>query len=115
VPIRFVPFEKISKHYKLMLAFDALVLWKASGQMPTKGIIIHGLQHTILGLRLDTLIHEVQLLVGKLRALLSESGGSAKVKWPQSASSALRRIGRSFSLSLVMMGCRGTTIMRNMR
>ena len=26
VPIRFVPFEKISKHYKLMLAFDALVL-----------------------------------------------------------------------------------------
>jgi len=56
-----------------MLAFDALVLWKASGQMPTKGMIIHGLQHTILGLRLDTLIHEVQLLVGKLRALLSES------------------------------------------
>ncbi len=73
MPIRFVPFEKISKHYKLMLAFDALVLWKASGQMPTKGTIIHGLQHTILGLRLDTLIHEVQLLVGKLRALLSES------------------------------------------
>jgi len=74
VPIRFVPFEKISKHYKLMLAFDALVLWKASGQMPTKGMIIHGLQHTILGLRLDTWIHEVQLLVGKLRTLLIESG-----------------------------------------
>ena len=37
VPIRFVPFEKISKHYKLMLAFDALVLWKASGQMPNQG------------------------------------------------------------------------------
>jgi len=72
-PIRFVPFEKISMHYKLMLAFDALVLWKASGQMPTKGTIIHGLQHTILRLRLDTLIHEVQSLVGKLRALLSES------------------------------------------
>jgi hypothetical protein len=26
VPIRFVPFEKISQHYKLMLAFDAFVL-----------------------------------------------------------------------------------------
>ncbi len=65
VPIRFVPFEKISKHYKLMLAFDALVLWKASGQMPTKGTIIHGLQHAILRLRLDTLIHEVPSLVGK--------------------------------------------------
>jgi hypothetical protein len=34
VPIRFVPFEKISKHHKLMLAFDAYVLWKASGQIP---------------------------------------------------------------------------------
>ena len=52
VPIRFVP-------------FDALVLWKASGQMPTKGTFIHGLQHAILRLRLDTLIHEVRSLVGK--------------------------------------------------
>jgi len=73
VPIRFVPFEKISKHYKLMLAFDAFVLWKVSGQMPTKGKIIHGLQHAVLNLRLDTLIHEVQPLVGTLRTLLSES------------------------------------------
>jgi len=48
VPIRFVPFEKISKHYKLMLAFDAFVLWKVSGQMPTKGKIIHGLRHAVL-------------------------------------------------------------------
>ena len=54
-----------------MLAFDAFVLWKASGQMPTKGIIIHGLQHTTLGLKLDAWIHEVESLVGKLRALLT--------------------------------------------
>jgi len=33
-PIRFVPSEKISRHHKLMLAFDAFVIWKASGQMP---------------------------------------------------------------------------------
>jgi len=70
VPIRFVPFEKISKHYKLMLAFDAFVLWKVSGQMPTKGKIIHGLRHAVLNLRLDTLIQELQSLVGNLCALL---------------------------------------------
>jgi len=56
-----------------MLAFDAFVLWKVSGQMPTKGKIIHGLRHAVLNLRLDTLIHEVQPLVGTLRTLLSES------------------------------------------
>jgi len=63
-PIRFVPFEKISMHYKLMMAFDALVLWKASGQMPTKERSLR-IATTILRLRLDTLIHEVQSLVGE--------------------------------------------------
>ena len=72
VPIRFVPFEKISRHHKLMLAFDAFVVWKASDQMPTKGVIIHGLQHTTVGVTLDALIHEVDSLVGKLRTLLAE-------------------------------------------
>jgi predicted RecB family nuclease len=71
-PIRFVPFEKVSKHHRLMLAFDAFVLWKASGQMPTKGMIIHGLQHTTLGLKLDASIHEVESLVAKLRTLVTE-------------------------------------------
>lgn len=71
-PIRFVPFEKVSTHDKLMLAYDGFVLWKASGQMPTKGRIIHGLQHTTLCLKLDVWIHEVESLVGNLRALLTE-------------------------------------------
>ena len=72
VPIKFIPLEKISRHHKLMLAFDAFVLWKATGQMPTKGMIIHGLQHKALGVKLDAWIHEVESLVGKLRALLTE-------------------------------------------
>ena len=46
---------------------------KASGQMPTKGMIIHGSRHTTLGLKLDAWVHEVESLVGKLRALLAES------------------------------------------
>jgi predicted RecB family nuclease len=55
-----------------MLAFDAFVLWKASGQMPTKGMIIHGSQHKTLRFKLDAWIHEVESLVGKLRASLTE-------------------------------------------
>ena len=55
-----------------MLAFDAFVLWKASDLLPTQGVIIHGLQHTSLGVKLDAWIHEVDSLVGKLRALLAE-------------------------------------------
>lgn len=54
-----------------MLAFDAFVLWKASGRIPTKGMITHGLQHTTLVIKLDVWIREVELLVGKLRALLT--------------------------------------------
>ena len=71
-PIRFVPVEKVSKHHRLMLAFDAVVLWKASGQMPTKGTIIHGFQHRALVLKLDAWIHEVESLIGKLRTLLTD-------------------------------------------
>lgn len=74
-PIRFVRFEKISRHHKLMLAFDAFVLWKASGRMPTKGTIIHGLQHTTLSIKLDAWIPEVESLVVKLRTLLT--GGTS--------------------------------------
>jgi predicted RecB family nuclease len=71
-PIRFVPFEKVLRHHKLMLAFDAFVLWKAFGKMPTKGKIIQGSAHTTLCLKLDAWIHEVESLVGKLRALQTE-------------------------------------------
>ena len=39
--------------------------------MPIKGTIIHGLQHTTLGLKLDVWVREAESLVGKLRALLN--------------------------------------------
>jgi hypothetical protein len=64
-PIRFVPFEKVSKHHKLMLAFIAFVLWKAFGQISTKGTIIHGLQQRALILKLQTNFH-LRLPIGNL-------------------------------------------------
>src|SRR2546423_2162683 len=42
VPIRCVPREKITTQDKLLLAFDALVLWTVSGEVPRFGKIIHG-------------------------------------------------------------------------
>src|SRR5437868_1695929 len=42
VPVRFVPGEKIAKEDKLLLAFDALVLSVALGEIPPVGKIIHG-------------------------------------------------------------------------
>ena len=42
MPMRCVPREKITTQDKLLLAFDALVLWTVSGQAPRFGKIIHG-------------------------------------------------------------------------
>src|SRR5215210_3696157 len=39
IPIRFVPSEKVTKHDKLLLAFDALALSLASGRIPPFGKI----------------------------------------------------------------------------
>ncbi len=73
VPIRFIPSEKITKHHKLALAFDAFVLWQATAQMPLSGKIIHGLNRTVLAVKLNPLIREVASLVEKLRDLLADS------------------------------------------
>ena len=42
IPIRCVPGEKVTTQDKLLLAFDALVLWTMAGQAPRFGKIIHG-------------------------------------------------------------------------
>src|SRR5262249_28278559 len=41
IPIRLVPSEKITKHDKLLLAFDALALFTSTGKMTLVGRIIH--------------------------------------------------------------------------
>jgi hypothetical protein len=72
-PVRFISFENVSKNHKLMLAFDAFVLGTISGQMPIKGLIIHGSQHECTSIKLDALIHEVESSIKKLRSLLTDS------------------------------------------
>jgi len=69
IPINFVSSEKITKYEKLMLSFDALVLFCASGELPLFGKIIHGSQLRTDKVKLDGLIHETRTIFKKITAL----------------------------------------------
>src|SRR6266436_1132874 len=71
MPIRFTPSEKITKHHRLQLAFDAFVLGKASGRVPNCGKIIHGERKRALSIKLNGLIREAAALVAKMRMALT--------------------------------------------
>jgi predicted RecB family nuclease len=68
IPVRFVPNEKLSRHDKLLLAFDALTLGDALGKVPPFGKIIHGAQQRIARVKLSTLLGPVQSVIEKIRA-----------------------------------------------
>ena len=68
IPIRFVPTQKITKHVKLLLAFDALVLSAASGKMPLFGKIIHGIEKRVVKVQLAGLMKMTEAAVGKIAA-----------------------------------------------
>jgi predicted RecB family nuclease len=78
-PVRFCCAERVTRHHKLTVAFDALVLKKALGQMPTRGKIIHGLQRTTVGLKVDGLIREVESQLAKLRSVLAANSAPEPV------------------------------------
>ena len=66
IPIRFSPKEKITKHDKLLLAFDALVLSTASGKMPLIGKIIHGNEQKVMRVQLASLMEITKAVVDKI-------------------------------------------------
>ncbi|MDX6498659.1 MAG: hypothetical protein QOG23_1919 [Blastocatellia bacterium] len=71
IPIRFVPNEKITKRDKLLLAFDALVISMALGEIAPFGRIIHGSEQRAVKIGLSGLIKSVRVLVGNVEAQLS--------------------------------------------
>ena len=71
VPIRFISTNKISKHDRLMLTFDALVLSEALGRKTRLGKIIHGDKFTIRKVQLTTLMSDARKLIDKITTLLS--------------------------------------------
>lgn len=68
IPIRFVPSEKITQHDKLLIAFDALALFTASGKMPLFGKIIHGSEQKTVKVQLAGLMKMTQSIVERIAA-----------------------------------------------
>jgi predicted RecB family nuclease len=68
VPIRFVPCEKVTAHDKLLLAFDALALFSASGKMPPFGKIMHGGEQRIMRVQLAGLMKTTRSVIKKIVA-----------------------------------------------
>ena len=68
IPIRFVLSEKVTKHDRLLLAFDALALSLASGKMPPFGKIIHGSAQKSLRVQLVELMKTARSVVERIAA-----------------------------------------------
>ncbi len=71
IPIRFIPRNKITKDDRLLVAFDALVLSKATGLDVSLGKIIHGDAQAILKVKTNLLFATVRELPGRISALLA--------------------------------------------
>ena len=68
IPIRFIPKEKITEFDKLLLSFDAFVLFTASGRMPLFGEIIHGIEQKTVRIKLDRLMKATESIIAKIAA-----------------------------------------------
>lgn len=71
IPVRCVPSEKITKHDKLLLAFDALALSMASGKMPLFGEIIHGREQKSVKVQLAELLNMARSIVERIASQLA--------------------------------------------
>ena len=71
IPIRFVWANKVGRHDKLLLAFDALALSMLLGRNVPAGKIIHGDNHAVLKVNTTGLVSEVRTLIEKTSILLS--------------------------------------------
>jgi len=68
MPIRCVPREKITTQDKLLLAFDALVLWTVSGEAPRFGKIIHGRKQVTTKVEVAGWMDMAKTVVSKIAA-----------------------------------------------
>lgn len=66
IPMRFIPNERITKHDKLLLAFDALVLSRVIGKTPLFGRLIHGREYRSTRVHFTNLVDSVKEEIGKI-------------------------------------------------
>src|ERR1019366_2940692 len=71
VPVRFVFSNKVTRHDKLLLAFDALVVSKVLCREITHGRIGYGYDHTVLNVKVLALKNEVEKLIDRIGGLIS--------------------------------------------
>ena len=71
VPIRFAFTNKLTRHDKLLLAFDALVISRLFGREVTLGRIIYGDDRVTLNVKVSALKNEVEKLTDKIGVLIS--------------------------------------------
>jgi hypothetical protein len=71
VPIRFVFSNKLTRHDKLLLAFDALVISDVFGGEVTLGRIVHGDDRVTLKVKVSALKSEVEKLTDRIGVLIS--------------------------------------------
>ena len=68
IPIRFVAKEKITALDKLLVAFDAFVLFTVSGRIPLFGKIIYGSEQKPVRIKLDRLMKATEAIVARITA-----------------------------------------------
>ncbi|RPI66507.1 MAG: TM0106 family RecB-like putative nuclease, partial [Geobacteraceae bacterium] len=73
IPIRFIFANKLGKADRLLLTFDALVLWRFLGREIALGKIIHGDDHATVKVKTLVLAAEVRQNINKIAALLAIS------------------------------------------
>ena len=71
VPVRFVFSNKVTRHDKLLLAFDAVVISKVLCREITHGRIVYGYDHTVLNVKVLALKNEVEKLIDRIGGLIS--------------------------------------------
>jgi len=73
-PLRFVCFNKVTKHHRMLAVFDAIALSEAVGQEVTHSKIVHGDDHAVVMVKTSSLAGKVRKLIAQMEALVS--GGS---------------------------------------
>jgi hypothetical protein len=71
IPTRFISANKISRHDRLLLAFDAFVLSETLNREVDLGKIIHGDHRLSLKVQTPELIGEVRRIIDTITAMLS--------------------------------------------
>ncbi len=72
IPTRFISTNKLGRHDKLLLAFDALVLSETLGLEVVLGKITHGEDFVTLKVKTSVLESEVRSITAKIAALISD-------------------------------------------